>query len=54
MEPEGTVTVTVGGAVEDVTVAPEELTFTTLNWSRAQTVTVSAAEDEDAVVGRRR
>ena len=50
MEPEGTVTVTVGGAVEDVTVAPEELTFTTLNWSRAQTVTVSAAEDDDAVV----
>ena len=43
-------TVTVGGAVEDVTVAPEELTFTTLNWSRAQTVTVSAAEDDDAVV----
>ena len=50
MEPEGTVTVTVGGAVEDVTVAPEELTFTTLNWSTAQTVTVSAAEDEDSIV----
>ena len=49
-EPEGTVTVTVGGAVEDVTVAPEELTFTTLNWSRAQTVTVMAAEDDDAVL----
>ena len=50
LEPEGTVTVTVGGAVEDVTVAPEELTFTTLNWSTAQTVTVTAAEDADAVV----
>ena len=49
-EPEGTVTVTVGGAVEDVTVAPEELTFTTLNWSTAQTVTVMAAEDDDAVL----
>ena len=50
MEPEGTVTVTVGGAVEDVTVEPEELTFTTLNWSTAQTVTVMAAEDDDAVL----
>ena len=26
------------------------LTFTTENWDTAQTVTVSAAEDEDAVV----
>ena len=50
LEPEGTVTVTVGGAVEDVTVLPASLTFTTLNWSTAQTVTVMAAEDDDAVL----
>ncbi len=50
LEPERTVTVTVGGAVEDVTVSPASLTFTTLNWSTAQTVKVMAAEDDDAVV----
>ena len=50
LEPEGTVTVTVGGAVEDVTVSPASLIFTTLNWSTAQTVKVMAAEDDDAVV----
>ena len=31
-------------------VEPEELTFTTLTWSTAQTVTVTAAEDEDLIV----
>ncbi|MBF2755247.1 MAG: hypothetical protein ISN29_08335, partial [Gammaproteobacteria bacterium AqS3] len=31
----------------DVTVAPQELDFTTANWSTAQTVTVSAADDAD-------
>ena len=50
LEPEGTVEVTVGGAVEDVTVSPASLIFTTLNWSTAQTVKVMAAEDDDAVV----
>ncbi len=48
-EPTGPVTVTVGGATVEVTVAPEILTFT-MSWSTAQTVTVSAAEDADAVV----
>ena len=31
----------------DVTVAPESLTFTAADWSRAQTVTVTAADDAD-------
>ena len=49
-EPEGAVTVTpevTGDA--DVTVTPAELTFTADNWDRAQTVTVSAADDDDTV-----
>ncbi len=46
-EPSGDVTVTVGGASGDVTVEPASLTFTTANWDTAQTVTVSAARDED-------
>ena len=33
----------------DVTVSPATLTFTTSNWSTAQTVTVRAAQDADAV-----
>ena len=33
----------------DVTVSPATLTFTTANWDTAQTVTVAAAEDADAV-----
>ena len=33
----------------DVTVSPARLTFTTSNWSTAQTVTVAAAQDADAV-----
>ena len=33
----------------DVTVSPARLTFTTANWSTAQTVTVAAAQDDDAV-----
>ena len=48
-EPTGPVTVTpsVSGS-PDVTVSPSELVFTAENWSRAQTVTVSAAQDADA------
>ena len=34
---------------DDVTVSPATLTFTTSNWSTAQTVTVRAAQDDDAV-----
>ncbi|MBF2753938.1 MAG: hypothetical protein ISN29_01580, partial [Gammaproteobacteria bacterium AqS3] len=33
----------------DVSVSPGSLDFTTTNWSTAQTVTLSAAEDDDAV-----
>ena len=45
----GSVTVTVGGVSGDVSVSPTSLTFTAMNWNTAQTVTVSAAEDDDAV-----
>ncbi|MBF2753782.1 MAG: hypothetical protein ISN29_00780, partial [Gammaproteobacteria bacterium AqS3] len=34
---------------DDVTVSPTELDFTTTDWSTAQTVTVSAADDTDQV-----
>ncbi len=43
------VTVTITGASGDVTVDPASLTFTPRNYGAAQTVTVSAAEDDDAV-----
>ena len=49
-KPSGNVTVTpsrTGSA--DVTFSPSPLTFTTGNWSTAQTVTVAAAEDTDAL-----
>ena len=48
-EPTASVTVDIGGASGDVSANPTSLTFTALNWSTAQAVTVSAAEDEDAV-----
>ena len=54
-QPAGDVTVTVSGhSGTDLTLSGEtltnnELTFTTANWSTAQTVTVKAAEDDDAV-----
>ena len=48
-EPTGSVTVTVGGASGDVSASPSSLTFTTMNWDTAQTVTVTAADDDDAV-----
>ena len=49
-EPTATVTVTIGGtAGTDLTTNPPNLTFTTGNWNTAQTVTVSAADDDDAV-----
>ena len=48
-KPSATVTVTpsVTGS-PDVTVSPTSLSFTTSTWSEAQTVTVSAARDDDA------
>ena len=48
-QPTGNVTVTVGGASGDVSVDKTELTFTTGNWDSAQTVRVSADEDDDTV-----
>ncbi len=48
-EPTGPVTVVLSrSGSSDVTVAPSPLTFTTGNWSTAQTVTVEAAHDADA------
>ena len=50
--PPGTVTVTLSRTGDsDLTVSPARLTFTTDNWSTAQTATVSAAEDDDAAAG---
>ena len=49
-EPTGDVTITIGGhANTDVSVSPGSLTFTSGNWETAQTVTVTAAADADAV-----
>ncbi len=47
-EPSGDVTVTVGGTSGDVTVDTAALTFTRDNYATAQTVTVSAGQDNDA------
>ena len=50
--PPGNVTVTLSRTGDsDLTVSPTKLTFTTDNWSTAQTATVSAAEDDDAADG---
>ena len=47
--PSADVTVTVGGHTgSDVTLDEATLTFTPENWNTAQTVTVSAAHDDDA------
>ena len=46
-EPSANVTVTVGGTSVAVTVDPPSLTFTPVNYSTAQTVTVNAGTDED-------
>ena len=48
-EPSGSVTVTPSSGDTDVaTLNPASLTFTSSNWSTAQTVTVSGEEDDDA------
>ena len=48
-EPSGAVTVTAASADSGaVTVTPTVLTFTTGNWDTAQTVTVTAVDDNDA------
>ena len=48
-QPASNVVITVTSDNTDVTPSPATLTFTPANWSTAQTVTVSAAEDADAV-----
>ena len=49
-EPVGDVTVTIGGVTDtDVTLNKTTLTFTTGNWDTAQTVRVTAEQDDDAV-----
>ncbi len=48
-QPTDDVTVAMSGTTDtDVTVSPTSLEFTADNWDQAQTVTVSAAEDDDA------
>ena len=48
-QPSGAVTVTAASADSGaVTVTPASLTFTTGNWATAQTVTVTAVDDNDA------
>ena len=49
-EPAGNVTVTIGGVTgTDLTLDKTTLNFTTGNWNTAQTVTVTAGQDDDAV-----
>ena len=49
-QPTGPVTVTVGGtAGTDLSVTENTLTFSTTNWNTAQTVEVTAGQDDDAV-----
>ena len=49
-QPSGNVVISVTkSGSTDVTVSPATLTFSTANWSTAQTVTVAAAQDADAV-----
>ena len=53
-QPRGSVTVSVAPAANsdpDLGVTPARLTFTASNWSTAQTVTVSAADDQDGTDG---
>ena len=47
--PTGDVTITASSDNGDVTTQPDSLTFNPDNWQNAQTVTVSAAHDDDAV-----
>ena len=48
-QPASDVVITVSSDNTDVTVSPATLTFSSANWSTAQTVTVAAAQDADAV-----
>ena len=49
-QPSGDVTVTINDPSNaDATAEPASLTSTTTKWNDEQTVTVSAAEDDDAI-----
>ena len=48
-QPTSDVVIAVTSNSSDVTVSPSRLTFTSSDWSTAQTVTVTAAADDDAV-----
>ena len=48
-EPADVVTVTVAGASGELMVSPSKLPFSADNWNQAQTVTVSSAQDDDAL-----
>ena len=48
-EPTATVNVGISGAAGDVRLSRTRLSFSTSNWNREQTVTVSVSEDDDAV-----
>ena len=47
-QPTGEVTVAISSDNTDATASPSSLTFTATNWSSAQTVTVTAGQDDDA------
>ena len=47
-QPSAAVTVSVSGTTAEVTVDETALTFTTTNWNATRTVTVSAADDDNA------
>ena len=47
-QPSAAVTVSVSGTTAEVTVDEAALTFTTTNWNAARTITVSAADDDNA------
>ncbi len=51
-QPAGAVTIAVGSDNADVTAVPASLTFTTADYSTAQTVTVSALHDDDSADDR--
>jgi len=48
-QPSATVHVDVSGAADDVRLSRTRLSFSTANWNREQSVTVSVAEDDDAI-----
>ena len=47
-QPSAAVTVTISGTTAEVTVDETALTFTTTNWNATRTVTVTAADDDNA------